>query len=514
MIDLNHWKRMVAVAPDKARAFDECLSEGAKCVRARQLSNATFGALFTTIAQDHDLLDGLGGIDALQEKLAKAIETKPNGNGHAGVDWEKHDRASGQDVYSARWPVIDPAAFYGLAGDLVKTIEPHSEADPIALLLQFLTMAGNVIGHEPYYQVESDRHHANLNITLVGESAKGRKGTSLGRVRAVVKVADQNWADDRLKGGLSSGEGLINEVRDPVRRWNAQAEAFETADPGVDDKRLMVVEAELAGMLSVMERPGNNLSPQVRRAWDGDKLTVLTKNSPLCATGSHISIIGHITVDELRTRLTRTDIANGFANRFLFACIKRSKKLPFGGTMSDSEVQMLGECLGDVISRVRTFGRMLLTAAAAEKWAEVYGDLSEGKPGLLGAVTARAEAQTIRLALIYALLDGHHEVDEPHLRAALAVWKYCEASAAYIFGDALGDSLADDILQKLRQAAAQGLTRTEIRDAFDRNKPAAQINAALQLLLTNGRARVERRSSGAAGGRPSEHWFANIETAH
>ena len=57
-------------------------------------------------------------------------------------------------------------------------------------------------------------------------------------------------------------------------------------------------------------------------------------------------------------------------------------------------------------------------------WETIYGRLSEGQPGLLGAVTSRAEAQTVRLALIYALLDGASNIDLPHIMAALAVWEY------------------------------------------------------------------------------------------
>src|SRR5262249_13460512 len=113
-------------------------------------------------------------------------------------------------------PVMANAAYHGIAGDVVGTISPHSEADEVALLLQFLTMAGNAIGRQAYYQVESDRHHSNLNCVLVGASSKARKGTSMGRSRAVLRVADEPWADNRIKGGLSSGEGLINEVRDAV----------------------------------------------------------------------------------------------------------------------------------------------------------------------------------------------------------------------------------------------------------------------------------------------------------
>ena len=113
---------------------------------------------------------------------------------------------------------MDDAAYYGLAGEIVRTIDPHSEADPIALLVQGLELFGNVIGNSAHYQVEADHHHANLFVVLVGRSAKGRKGTSGGRVRSVFVAVDQPWIEERMKGGLSSGEGLINEVRDEVKK--------------------------------------------------------------------------------------------------------------------------------------------------------------------------------------------------------------------------------------------------------------------------------------------------------
>ena len=70
-----------------------------------------------------------------------------------------------------------------------------------------------------------------------------------------------------------------------------------------------------------------------------------------------------------------------------------------------------------------------MTAAPRSCGATVYPALSAEQPGLLGAITARAEAQTMRLALIYALLDGAGEIDRVHIEAALAVWAFCEASA-------------------------------------------------------------------------------------
>ena len=117
----------------------------------------------------------------------------------------------------------------------------------------------------------------------------------------------------------------------------------------------------------------------------------------------------------------------------------------------------------------------------------------------------------IRLALVYTLLDGQTEIGIPHLRAALAVWEFCEASAAFIFGDFLGDEVADDILRALQLAGSAGLTRTAIRDHLGRNRSADRIGAALALLMNKGKATAEIQDS---GGRPTEVWFASEGASH
>jgi Protein of unknown function (DUF3987) len=382
-------------------------------------------------------MTGVTARDFCGEALASA-GIEPNG----GSTTERDDRhgkpASGpqpdaSDQNGTSWPTMDEAAYYGLAGDIERTMAPHTEADSAAILIQFLVYFGNVIGNSPYYLVEADKHHTNLFAVLVGQSARGRKGTSGGRVRSIVKAADERWTDERMKSGLSSGEGLISEVRDEIKRWDPKEQQYTIVDPGVIDKRLMVTESEFANALAVMERPGNTLSPTARNAWDGHKLSTLTKNSPLTGTGAHISIVGHITEDELRARITRTDMANGFANRFLFACVRRSKMLPHGGNLDEAEIEALSQRIESVVAFAKAAGRVGLTEPAKREWEAIYPHLSAEQAGLLGAITARAEAQTIRLALIYCLLDGKDQIDVEHLRAAIAVWEYCETSAARIF---------------------------------------------------------------------------------
>lgn len=402
------------------------------------------------------------------------------------------------------WSVMDRSAYHGLAGDFVRTVEPHTESDPAGLLIQFLVAFGNIVGNLPYYLVEADRHHANLFAAVVGNSSRGRKGTSWSHVREMARTADTLWSDTRNASGLSTGEGLINQVRDEKLEWDKKDQCELIADPGVADKRLMVIEAEFAGALSAMDRHGNNLSPNIRNAWDGSILQTMTKNSPLKATGAHISIIGHITKDELRSRLTRTDIANGFANRFLFCVTKRSKFLAHGGNVDSSAMAKLGERFAAAVQFAKKVGRVKMTNEAASAWEMAYAELSAERAGLLGAVTARAEAQVIRLALIFALLASKDAIGTEHLEAAMAVWAYCDDSAHLIFGDRLGDPVADEILSALRHKA-DGMTRTEISNLFGRHRKSEEISSALAMLQRIGRAKFEATET---TGRPLETWFA------
>ncbi len=399
---------------------------------------------------------------------------------------------------------MDPAAYHGLAGDFVRAIEPHTEADPVGLLIHFLTAFGNIVGNAPYYLVEGDRHRTNLFAVIVGTSAKGRKGTGASRVRFLAQAVDEIWSNERDVSGLSSGEGLIFSVRDKVVKWNAKEKAEEIIDPGVMDKRLMATEPEFAGALSAMERHGNNLSAVIRNAWDGRPLQTLTKNSPLRASGAHISIVGHITQDELRSRLTRTEMGNGLANRFLFCLVKRQRLLPYGGHVNDTALAGLAERFKSAVEYSKRVGRVTMSDAAARAWAEAYAELSAERSGLLGAVTARGEAQVIRLALVFALLDSKDTIDIEHLGAAMAVWAYCDKSAHLIFGDSLGDPVADEILRALRRNG-NGMTRTDISNIFGRNRAADQIGAALAKLFGLGLAKCREQKT---GGRSAETWFA------
>jgi hypothetical protein len=406
---------------------------------------------------------------------------------------------------------LEPSAFYGLAGEIVRRIEPHTEADPAALLFQLLAAFGSIIGRGAYMMADGARHHLNLFGVLVGQTSKGRKGTSWNQIANLLERVDPDWRASRVTSGMSSGEGLIWNVRDaiavtkPVKDKPGEYEEIMT-DSGIVDKRLFVIEGEFANTLKVMERETNTLSPVIRQAWEGGSLRTLTKNSPAKATGAHISIVGHITRDELRRLLNQTEAANGFANRFNWVAVKRSKCLPEGGQIDTVNFNDVITALASAIEFSRSVGELKRSESAREIWRADYPDLSEGKPGMLGAITGRAEAQVMRFSAIYALLDQSSLIRPEHHQAAMALWRYSEASAKWIFGTSTGDTRADKVLAALRRAAG-GLTKTEISgEVFNRNVASHDLDEALRLLQASGLAHATKELTQGA---PRETWRAS-----
>ena len=395
------------------------------------------------------------------------------------------------------------AALIGLAGEIVHLIEPHTESDPVALLLNLHAAFGNAIGRGPYYQVEGDRHCTNLFVLQVGNTAKARKGTGIGRIRQLFRLVDPEWEAGRVRNALSSGEGLIWEVRDPITKTKDGVE--ETTDAGISDKRLMVFASEFASLLSVMQREGNILSAVLRDAWDRGDLNIVTKHNPARATGALISLVGHITRDELVKHLHETEMASGFANRFLFACVRRSKLLPHGGELDEQALAEMAKRAGR--GRLRERGRP--DRLFDRRRRPLAGGLcnSFGRPPRLAGRIDR-QGRSPSCAPCSALCpmgpELYHHTPTPH--GGIGHLGLLPCLGRHLFGDKLGDAGADAILSALRHAP-EGLTRTAISGLFSRNVAVNKIARALEELERRGLANC-RNNTANGPGRPSETWFA------
>ena len=337
---------------------------------------------------------------------SKAFLDLPDASFNPSVEAESLPQVSSKNSF----PVLSDKVFYGLAGETVKTIEPETEADNAALLIQFLAGFGSLIGKTAYFKIGADFHFTKIFAVLVGVSSRGRKGTSWSEIERLLIRADESFRDC-IQNGLSSGEGLIYHVRDeqtakkPIKKNGVITDyQDEIIDEGASEKRAFIVEPEFARVLKVISREGNTLSSVIRQAWDTDRLRVMTKN-PIKATDAHVSLVGHITETELMRNLEETETANGFANRFLWLCVRRSKYLPEGGNLSESELNEVVGKLNDAVQFARNTHEIKRDSEANRLWHRVYKKLSDGYGGLLGSVTSRATAQVMRLACLYALLD-------------------------------------------------------------------------------------------------------------
>jgi len=158
------------------------------------------------------------------------------------------------------WPAAPgPAAYHGLLGEIVRRLEPETEADPVAILAQLLVGFGAAVGRGAYFEIGATRHHPQEFLLLVGESSTSRKGTSWDHAARLIATADSTLAE-RILTGLSSGEGLVWAVRDPT-----------PSDPGVSDRRLLAFESEFASALKAASRDNCTLSATLRSAWDGGR---------------------------------------------------------------------------------------------------------------------------------------------------------------------------------------------------------------------------------------------------
>jgi hypothetical protein len=393
----------------------------------------------------------------------------------------------------ADWPAPpQPAAYHGLAGEIASTIAPQTEADPVAILSQLLVAFGAAVGRGAWFQVEATRHHPNQFLVLVGDSARARKGSSWDHVHRLIASADPAITS-RILTGLSSGEGLIWSVRDPAGQ-----------DPGATDRRLLVIEPEFVSVLKNASREISTLSPTLRSAWDGRALQILTRTAPARATDAHISVIGHITATELRHHINPVELANGLLNRFLILGCRRVRLLPEGGDPDPLKRTGLGRRLATTLNSARRAGQIHLSTPARQRWSEIYQQLAQPHAGIAGAISARAEAHTIRLALLYALTDNTRQIQPVHLDAALALWNYAQRSATWALERTAGDPLAHQIHGALTHAP-DGLTRTQLRDLLHRNLTTAQLDQALAALAHDGKITSQRVLT---AGRPAQLWTA------
>jgi Protein of unknown function (DUF3987) len=413
-------------------------------------------------------------------------------------------------------PPLPEAAFHGLAGDVARILSEETGADSGGVLLVFLTMLGNAIGPEPHVAFGFHRQSARLFAVIVGDAATGGKGTILSVVERLFAEADPGWYQHRILTGLQSPQAMIDKV----------------ADGPQGDGRLLIVESELARLVSRIVSSGTEFSAQLRNAYDGRTLENTTRRRSgggmtVRASHAHIGLIGQITPEELLKLHGRLKDAGGLETRIVFSLVARRTEVnPFSPPSPDREALVdrlrttIESSRTHVIEQTDPISQFLCLERGIQPSVEMPVALSirEGWPSIRSrlpilssdfrAMARRAETHVIRLALTYAIADGSTLVSQAHIDAAIALWSYCARSTERIFGTPIG-GLAPKVDPKRRGQLFEYLHRSDgwVRRSeimadglFRNNVRKADFDAIVEALEADGL--IEERTIRDTGGAP------------
>lgn len=474
---------------------------------------------------DFNDLAGAAGLDTVRDQVeaARPVDPPPR-RGRSEFDrpfpGQQEHQADDDGAPPLAPPTMPTAAFPELVRDVVEAATFSSEAHPVAVAANVLALFCCAIGRTAYQRIGDATINARPFFLVVGKSGKARKGTAEHTPREVAKRADallraRHGGSDRLRthaGGLSSGEGVGHAIRDPRE---PDEKTGKGGDPGVSDKRLLVIESEFANVLAQTKREGNILSATIRNLWDGRDIEPLTKTSQLTSTRPHVVLIGHITGHELREKSTENDAANGLLNRFAVLHVHRPKLVALPEPTPGEVLDALAERLADAID-FATGGdphgnntvEAVMSGHARAVWCDLYPQITRDREGRAGSLMARSEVYARMLAMVFALLDKRKVIEAGDLLSALAWVEYWRESIDFIWRDGDDQTELDDFTKLVLGQVKQnpGVKLSELQDLW-RRKKIPEVKAALETLLNLAPPLVEMRRDATGGGRPAQRYY-------
>ena len=407
-------------------------------------------------------------------------------------------------------PVLAKEGYHGILREVARIATAHSEASPVAIAANFIGTFSAMIGRASYQYIGDGLCHPRPFFLITGRTGKARKGTAEFTVRKIfdaveVKLGFVTLA--RHEGGAGSGEGRGYAVRD-IEEGNTG---------GTDDKRLLLIEAEFAGLMANASRDKSTLSATIRTAWDGKTISPLVKNSMWAATDPHICLIGHITAPELIGKMSDVDALSGFLNRFIILHVARARLVPLPKPTSPEDIDRVASIIAELVCfatngdvTAKNTKRIDLSHAAMKFWCEEYPALTAEQDGIAGALLVRTEIYARMLAMVFALMDKSSLIEVVHIKAALAWVNYWKASVTYIFqtlsakaeSERLNENAAD-VLEFIRKNS--GCSRSAITTAFKHSKLSSiQMTGILNHLMNSAPPLIRQQQLARADGKPGK----------
>lgn len=252
-------------------------------------------------------------------------------------------------------------------------------------------------------------------------------------------------------------------------------------------------------MIAKSRREGNTLAAVLRDAWDGRPLSTMNVGVRSRVVDVHsLAVVGHLTPQTLREKMSAGDLSNGFLNRFFVFLVHRPQLVPWPEPM-DATARLR---LGTIVDRASTAaeGEYTFTAAAKQvyvDWYVRYSEDAERQNERVAMATARLQANLIRTALIYAALDNTAcLIEVGHVRAAIALVANSADSCAQLLAPGKV-GLDAKVLAALEANGA--LSKNDLRDKLNRHVKSVDLDKALKALRDGGL--ISQSSGEKTGGR-------------
>lgn len=414
-------------------------------------------------------------------------------------------------------------AFYGPLGEYARRTEHAIEIDNLTHLSHILTVAGTVIGRRVFCYGGHTRHHPNLYVLIVGETAAG-KGVSMDLAKQLGEALNPGF-DKLMSYNLASGSGLIKLVADGhTGPWKKRSKNNRTQDVAVVDKRRLVFVAEMMAAFTAKDRNGSTLGDELKNAWDGRTLEN-NANEQIRATNPHIAMIGHVTPADFHWSLhgNKRDLFNGFYNRILLIRAHNVRMLPFYVPPPDcsdlfAKIRQSLSALGPAEEPPVSPRQVTWHQSAMADWEAFYCACKQGThPFLQGldGMSARLPPLVMRVALIWATLDGLPHITCEHLRAAKALCLESLNRVRELFaGNRGGGEPNMPLVNKLESTFADHVGEwgpTELHNATGNKHNKADLAAAAKELVNAGK--WLSRPGKAGNGHPTTYYRVSREEA-
>jgi Bifunctional DNA primase/polymerase, N-terminal/Primase C terminal 1 (PriCT-1) len=362
----------------------------------------------------------------------------------------------------AALPSFPDAAWRGLFSHYRDAMRACSEASDVFHFLAFWTAAGNALGRRVFFPYGM-RLYPNVYGIAFGPTGDF-KTSALKRAAESTESAGL-----RVVRGVGSGEGI-------------------TEDLGPDPTLFSL--DEFTSLLRQGKWNGSTLLPTLTEIFDClDKYERKYRKNPISLNFPTCSILACTTQAWFWRDVTESDFEGGFGNRFIYLT----------GPPNEPKSRPGIPDLRFVVTKLEELKAFpeqeaFLDPKAEKMWDRFYLPWRKKQfSPLEGAATKRIPAYVLKLAMVYAALEGTlPEIQDEQLKAALLVGNYAVKCAQQLIGERFSGAnafreLEKKILAKVAGAPNHVITKRNLLRSLARHyQNAEQFNRVFESMVRAG----------------------------